>query len=228
MWSADLAYAVGLTATDGCLCNDRRHLAFDSADMELIEIYARCVGHQVRPRRDSGGGNSYQMQYGDVALWDWFVSIGLSPRKSLTLGALDVPDEFLFHVVRGLFDGDGTIRNFVHAPTRRRYPNYLYERLVVRFTSGSRAHLDWLRSRLASALGLGGSITHMRDRRRESGGSYYLQYAKRDSERLLVRLYVDSDGRRLERKWRIWDAYLRGELCRRRDSNPHGLAARRF
>src|SRR5438093_12384963 len=41
-----------------------------SADMELIEIYARCVGHQVRPRRDSGGGNSYQMQYGDVALWD--------------------------------------------------------------------------------------------------------------------------------------------------------------
>ena len=45
-----------------------------------------------------------------------------STAKSLTLGSIDVPDEFLLPVVRGRLDGDGSVVNFVHAPTKRLYP----------------------------------------------------------------------------------------------------------
>jgi len=47
----------------------------------------------------------------------------------LTLGAIDVPAEFLAPLARGLMDGDGSIANFVHAPTPATYPRYRYERL---------------------------------------------------------------------------------------------------
>src|SRR5438094_361147 len=97
-WTPDLAYAVGLTATDGCLYRDGRHLAFDSSDWDLIHIYLRCIGRAVRPRIKRGEGECYQVQFSHVRLWLWLSSIGLSPAKSLTLGALQVPDDFFFDV----------------------------------------------------------------------------------------------------------------------------------
>ena len=38
-WSAELAYAVGLIATDGCLSKDKRHIDFTSKDKELIKTF---------------------------------------------------------------------------------------------------------------------------------------------------------------------------------------------
>jgi hypothetical protein len=35
-------------------------------------------------------------------------------------------------------DGDGSILNFVHRPTVKKYPNYVYERLWVCFHSASK------------------------------------------------------------------------------------------
>jgi len=46
-WTPTLAYAVGLLATDGCQ-TDGRHLAFPSADRELVEILLRCLGKTNR------------------------------------------------------------------------------------------------------------------------------------------------------------------------------------
>ena len=37
VWSPDLAYAVGLLATDGNLSSDRRHMSFISKDRDLVE-----------------------------------------------------------------------------------------------------------------------------------------------------------------------------------------------
>jgi len=73
----------------------------------------------------------------------------------VTLGGIDVPDAFLLPVVRGLLDGDGSVVNFVHAPTKRLYPNYRYERLMAQFNSASRRHLEWLRGRLEPLLRTG-------------------------------------------------------------------------
>src|SRR5207249_12242330 len=114
------------------------------------ETYLRLLGrlNRIRIVKTRTGGVVYVTQFHDSRLYRWFLSVGLTPRKSLTLGAIPVPDQFLLPLARGLMDGDGSIANFVHAPTRKTYPDYRYERLGVSFLSASRPHIDWLRERL--------------------------------------------------------------------------------
>lgn len=128
-WSAPMAYIVGLMATDGCLVGDKRHLALTSSDVDLLETFRILVGRpnaKIRSK-SSAWGRAHDVQFGDVALWRFLEMAGLTPRKSLTLGELHVPDQWFYDCARGLLDGDGSISHFWHAPTRRTYPAYQYE-----------------------------------------------------------------------------------------------------
>ena len=207
-WTPRLAYAVGLLATDGCQ-TDGRHLAFPSADRELVEILLLCLGktNKIAAARTRTGGVVYRTQIGDVALCRWLLTIGITPRKSLTLGPLAVPDELVLECARGLMDGDGGITNFVHAATKKMYPDYRYERIVLGFNSASRAHLEWLRVKLQPYAGGPGwlGITPPKNGRHEF---VTLRYGKRDGLRLLPWLYRDPTVPRLERKHRIWQSYI--------------------
>ncbi len=49
-WSNEMAYVVGLTATDGCLVTGRRAINFKSGDRELVETYLRLLG-RTNPAR---------------------------------------------------------------------------------------------------------------------------------------------------------------------------------
>jgi hypothetical protein len=141
-----------------------------------------------------------------VELYRWFVAIGLTPAKSLTLSGIDVPDTFLLPAVRGLLDGDGSIVNFVHAPTKRLYPDYRYERLMAQFNSASREHLEWLRGRLEPMLKTRGyiEVTPPKPPRHEFN---VLRYGKYASIELFKGLYPDGSVPRLVRKWEIWERY---------------------
>jgi hypothetical protein len=61
-WSQELAYAVGLIATDGCLTGGG--ITFTNTDRRLVEIFLECVGQRVkvgvqfRPRRCPRTGRS--------------------------------------------------------------------------------------------------------------------------------------------------------------------------
>ena len=115
-WSDEMAYIVGLTATDGCLITGRRVINFKSGDRQLVETYLNLLGrkNRVKSHATKIGGIVYYTQFHDSALYRWFMSVGLTPRKSLTIGAIPVPDEFLFPLARGLLDGDGSIINEVY------------------------------------------------------------------------------------------------------------------
>lgn len=207
-WSPEMAYVVGLMATDGCLVGDRRHLSLTSADVDLLETFRVLIGRpaiKIRPKV-SALGRAHDLQFGDVLLWEFLEDVGLTPRKSLTLGALRVPDEYVFDCARGLLDGDGSIDNFVHAPTRRTYPEYRYERLILKFHSASRAHLEWLRDTMLRVAGWPGHVTatHSRDR---ATPMYALRFGKYASVALLERMYADPASPRLARKFAIWRAY---------------------
>src|SRR5438093_1908144 len=58
-WSDEMAYVVGLTATDGCLVTGRRAINFKSGDRALVETYLRLLGRKNRVKShptESGGG----------------------------------------------------------------------------------------------------------------------------------------------------------------------------
>src|SRR5206468_11389426 len=44
VWSAELAYIVGLTASDGCLLTARPAINFTSKDRDLVELYLQLLG----------------------------------------------------------------------------------------------------------------------------------------------------------------------------------------
>lgn len=184
-WSDDMAYIVGLTATDGCLLTGRRAINFKSGDRELVETYLRLLGrkNRVKSHPTKTGGTAYYTQFHDSALYEWFRSVGLTPRKSLTIGALSVPDEFLMPLVRGLLDGDGSIINkFYRADTGRR-DDYYWEYLVTCFTSASKAHLEWLRDRLGQATGRMGVLSELKTRKPRRTAIVYSRFVSEKGSR---------------------------------------------
>src|SRR5437588_13025501 len=60
-WSDDMAYIVGLTATDGCLITGRRAINFKSSDRQLFETYLRLLGRKnlVKSHPTNTGGIVY-------------------------------------------------------------------------------------------------------------------------------------------------------------------------
>jgi hypothetical protein len=213
-WSDMMAYVVGLMATDGNLSKDGRHLAFDSGDLQLIHTFLSCLGHpyaHTRSKQGELGGIGYQAAFSDVRFHRWLRGIGLMPRKSLVLGGIDVPDAHLPSLLRGLFEGDGHVQNFVHRPTPSTYPDYEYERLWVFFNSASRPHLQWIKSRVETLLGLRGYIERLKTK---PGRHHFfrLKYGKHGSIALLRTMYPSATVPKLERKWKIWDDYARRNL----------------
>lgn len=214
VWADRMAYAVGLMATDGCLSTDGRHLSFGSGDRELVDTLLSCLGRRnlIRELRTRNGSPYFSVQFGDVQLYRWFQSIGLDRRKSRTISALTVPDEFLAALTRGLLDGDGSNIHLFYRGTGKARRDRLYEMLQTKLTSGSRAHLDWLRARLARRFGIHGFI----EKKRMSswnGSAYALIYSKRESLVLLSVLYADPASACLLRKRRIWTEFLEGRAA---------------
>jgi hypothetical protein len=203
-----MAYIVGLTATDGCLYTGRRRINFKSEDRQLVETYLSVLGrtNRVKQARTRADGLVYFTEFHDSRLYEWFRSVGLTPRKSLTLGPISVPDKYLLPLARGLMDGDGSILNFVHRPTVKTYPNYRYERLRVCFHSASRPHIDWLRESLRPTAGTLGYVeVAKRDGRHDF---YKLKYERAAALALLTAFYADGKAPKLVRKWKIWSAYV--------------------
>lgn len=206
VWSDGLAYALGLIATDGCLSSSGRHVVFTSKDADLVETLCDILGSQPTVLRHRGSkGSCLRVTFSDVAFYRWLLERGLTPRKSLTLGPLRVPDDYLLPTVRGLLDGDGSIVNTTVVPNRRRYPQHQYRRLQVVFLSASRTHVEWIQQSLLRALGVAGTV--FRRERPPHHALYQLKYGKHAAITLLGALYADASSPRLQRKWRIWDAY---------------------
>lgn len=191
-WSPELAYAVGLITTDGCLSSDGRHIDFTSKDRPLIKTFRTCLGIKNRIGRKTSGytnqNDYYRVQFGDVNFYNWLTEIGLSSRKSKVLGRLSVPDQFFFDFFRGVFDGDGTIYSFWDP---RWHSSFMY---YLKIASASPRYLYWLRQTIRRLIDIEGKV-------REATRAYELVYAKAGTRSLVHRMYPAADIPRLERKF---------------------------
>lgn len=211
-WSAATAYAVGLIATDGCIDGRRPIVSFTSEEIELIEQFRAAIGRNPRVYRKFGGFGVWTNQVAiyDRPLHSWLLSIGLMPRKTLELAEIAVPDHHLAPLTRGLLDGDGSILSYWHASNRRRYPNHKSLRLVTRFYSASRRHLEWLARRLDETFVVRGSIS-VDQRAARKHPLYKLEFAKVASRALLGIVYADPTAPHLARKHDVWRRFLEDE-----------------
>ena len=145
-WTPELAYVVGLLATDGNLSNDGRHIVMRSSDTDLLQTFKKCLSlnNKIGQTRNKNV-LSYRVQFGNVQFYDWLVEMGLSPAKTYTLGEIRVPEEFFRDFLRGHLDGDGSIRVYVDHYNTYYSHNYANNRVFTRFISASPTHIIWLR-----------------------------------------------------------------------------------
>lgn len=189
-WNADLAYCVGLIATDGCLYNDGRHISFVSADIQLIELFKKLLGlSNVIGYKISGTSKRRcpHIQFGNIGFYKWLNKIGLTHNKSLTLGPLDIPKKYLLDFVRGCFDGDGSIYSYMDPRWANSHMFY------ISFASGSGAFAKWLQKTLLKTIGIQGHIWGNKK-------FFQLKYAKQESLVLVRKMYYSKQVPCLERK----------------------------
>ena len=182
-WDSELAYAVGLIATDGCLSKDKRHVDFTSKESEQIKNFVKAlrISHIKIGKKSSGKGERrkyLRVQIGDVNFYSWLCSIGLTERKSKTIGVLRIPKRYFFDFLRGVFDGDGSSYSYRDP----RWPGSFM--FYLSFASASQKFLDWIRTEIYNRLKVHGHITHQKDRL-----CHQLKYAKKDSLKIIRKVY---------------------------------------
>ncbi len=191
-WNSNLAYCVGLLATDGCLYNDGRHISFVSADIQLIQLFKGLMNLSNRISYKTSvlsGKKCPHIQFGNVGLYKWLIKIGLTPRKSLTLGPLSVPRKYFIDFTRGCFDGDGTIYSYMDSRWADSHMFY------ISFASGSKSFISWLREKIHKTIAIHGHISTAKSR-----DFYQLRYAKKESLVLIKKMYYSKLVPCLDRK----------------------------
>src|SRR2546428_2709746 len=208
-WSPNLAYAVGLIATDGNLSGDGRHLSVASKDRDLLETLRAClnISAAIRPHSGGHGGAGLRVQWGDRHFYEWLVGIGLTPAKSLTLRPLAIPDAAFADFVRGCIDGDGSVTLYVDSYNTDKSERYVYERLYVKLVSASHVFLDWVQATIRRILSMKGSIAVQRTEGRSP--LWTLRYAKSESIELLRWIYYSPTVPCLARKRATAEPFLR-------------------
>ena len=190
IWSSNLAYAIGLLATDGNLSKDGRHLDLTSKDIEQLENFKKCLELDVKITWKSSGYSEKKyprVQFGNVKLYRWLETIGLHPNKTKTIGALQIPEKYFFDFLRGSFDGDGCMYSYWDPRWRSSFMIYL------QFVSASLKHVKWIRKKIEQLLIIEGRINL-------SGSVYQLRYAKNASKEIIKQMYYRGDIVFLTRK----------------------------
>lgn len=210
-WTPDLAYAVGLITTDGCLSKDKRHVDFTSKDLCQIQTFKKVLSLKNKIGTKTNGrknGVYYRVQFGNVVFYDWLTKIGLSSRKSLTINSLKINPFHFRDFVRGCLDGDGSIISYTDKYNTYLNPKYTYQRLFVNFFSGSHNYLNWLQNTIWNQLGIKGAILTSKNAKRPDSRYYALKFSTKEARVLLNWIYYRKDLPKLERKFQIAQPFL--------------------
>jgi hypothetical protein len=198
-WSREMAWIVGLIATDGNLAHRPRGISITSKDVDLLEAVRRCLALSNRLVKTTGRlGVAHRLQWRNRGFYDWLLSIGLTPRKSLTIGPLTVPDEYFADFLRGCIDGDGSVLVYTDRYHTQKKEAYVYQRLYVSLVSASFQFVEWIQASVTRLAHVGGVI----GKRQRPGQRpiWNLRYAKEESIRILRWMYYASDVPCLMRK----------------------------
>lgn len=201
VWTSDVAYVVGLIATDGCLSKNGRTVTITSKDGHILHSVQTCFrGGAIGLTTNGRGQWCYRYQFSNRGLYAWLLTIGLMPAKSLRLGELCVPADVFRDFVRGCIDGDGSIVTYVDRFNAPKSAKYIYDRLYVTIVSASPPVLRWIQRSLLQLCRISGDLTVRRSKHPKHHDLWRLRYAKRESAQLLKWIYYAPDVLAFHRK----------------------------
>ncbi len=190
VWSSDFAYVVGLITTDGCLSKDGRHIDLTSKDIEQIKNFKKILKltNKIGLKYSKDRTRKYfRIEFGNVKLYKFLLSIGLTPRKSKTLKEIKIPNKYFADFLRGCLDGDGCTFSY----WSKQWPNSFV--LYTCFASASKIFLRWLKKKIIELYGISGYINQ--GTRVEN-----LKFGKKSSLVLFKKMYYSDKVICLSRK----------------------------
>lgn len=203
--SEEKAYWLGFLLADGCIHTrsgqDRLSLVLSVKDKEHLEKFKKTISftgpindYIKKSGKFLGLKHSY-LRITSQELADDLAKMGCVPRKSLILKFPIIKDELISHLVRGYFDGDGSvfISNEKHWRSNKIFP-VIHFRFLGTF--------DFL-SKLNDKIGLSGRITQPK------GNKAYVLCFKRNKKAKLFYNYLYKNATIfLERKKCIFENHL--------------------
>lgn len=189
-WSAEMAYIFGLLITDGCVSGSGViSLCINAKD--LLEKVKAAMGSEHKIEASKHQKGLYYFHFARKKLVKDLESLGVFPRKSLTVKFPNVPERYLPDFIRGVFDGDGSV--FFD----KRRPNFP---LRTKFVSSS---IDFI-NRLHNSLEfLGMPKRTIYRQKTKNAWSYMFIFEHSDSLKIFDILYKNAqNGLFLERKYK--------------------------
>jgi hypothetical protein len=113
--SKNKAYILGLIISDGYV-DDYTKLTFTSKDIELVEIFKKelksehkLAKYDVFDKRTKKIYTRYSLQIASKEIVSDLCKLGIHSNKSFNCAMPNIPKEYFWHFIRGVFDGDGCI-----------------------------------------------------------------------------------------------------------------------
>lgn len=191
--SAELAYVVGLIASDGNLQKQNNCMILVSTDREMIDLTCRLLQlddpHIVEAKQGFPRKTSFMLQVCDHRFRDFLEECRLTPNKTLTISELNIPASVFADFLRGELDGDGS---WYVAKGWRGFPY-----LISKFTSRSQPYLEWIHRTVLRMTDIDGCLQKSR-----------LIYNGKKAEALGRWIYYAPDLPCLQRKRNIWQNWM--------------------
>ncbi len=203
-WTDNMAWLLGYFASDGTMYHTKSgygYIAFTSCDKDLLDQVKQVLKIdnviEIYHFKNPNWKTRYTLQIGSRKIYQRFIELGFTPKKSLTLKFPPIPDQFFPHFLRGYFDGDGcatfTVR---HRPERG---NRIFKQLLFRLTCGSYEFLQAVKQRIEILCSIkGGSIF---SKSNSKGNIWHeLAYSTQNVIKLYNFIYPTQDVPHLRRK----------------------------
>lgn len=195
--SEEKAYFLGLIITDGCIHqakNRRPMLAMTIQEPDAYILKAFRDEIRSNKRLTPDGRGCYGLQIISKGLVDGLRKYGLHERKSLEcLFPDNIPIQLYPHLIRGIFDGDGSASYYARAGRRSHTK-------AVRFCSGDYLFLASLIDFLYFECGIDRPSIY-----REKENLWSIRYASNENMLKLISYMYDDAHVFLHRKKRICD-----------------------
>lgn len=115
-WSDELAWFVGIILSDGCVfCKPgNKFIKLSMCDRDALDKIKKFTMYtndiiELKPEK-AHYKILYQLTFHGNKVWQFFRDLGMDNDKSHNaIFPTNIQDEFIPHIIRGIFDGDGSI-----------------------------------------------------------------------------------------------------------------------
>lgn len=192
----DLWYFIGLMATDGNLSKDGRHIEITSKNKSHLIAVKNSLGLEnnkiSKKSRDGSNNKLYpRLQFSDIKLYKFLLTLGLIPKKSLTLGKIKLNYTYFSDFLRGVIDGDGCISTWIHKTN-------LGRQWSLRITSAAPKFIQWLKKEIENYFDIKGKLYKYRYKNKKND-IYILKFGKLATKIIIEGIYK-KDSVFLDRK----------------------------